>query len=136
MPGFIAKFLLTLLVTNWLYSELLLIWPGFEGVTSGVAETARIPTHDEWPDIFDSNRAVALSAELDILLASSSIKHLFPSLKPEDKREISRQQHRLSYNNYVYSDFLACQNSPFFSGESLFSARDFGTYRYFLFPRL
>jgi len=132
MLSFAGKFLLTLIVTNWIYSEISIFLPGFQDFSAKMVETVRIPTHDEWPDIFNSNKAAALSIELDSMISSSSLNQFFPFSNPDaGSVSLALNGETKTYQNFLYTDFIARENSSFFTGENLFSRRDFGPYRYF-----
>lgn len=51
MAGFVLKFLISFLISNWCYSEAVLILPGFDTFVKTVYEQIKLPTHNEWPEI-------------------------------------------------------------------------------------
>lgn len=60
----IGVLIVSFLVTNWIYSEILLFVPQVEPYTKKIVRVARIPTHDEWPAIADSGEAARLSRQV------------------------------------------------------------------------
>lgn len=75
MVGFVGKFLLSLLLTNWIISEIALFHPPFVDFTERVTKTLALPTHDQWPELVDPVAARNLSFELAGLFDSSTSVH-------------------------------------------------------------
>ena len=48
MVRFVLGFILSLVITNWLYSEIVIVYPEFEGQVNRFMERATIPTHDRF----------------------------------------------------------------------------------------
>ena len=65
MFKYLGHFLVGLLLTNWLYSELILIVPEAEHISNRVSQVVKLPTHNEWPAIANSPRAVQLNSEIN-----------------------------------------------------------------------
>lgn len=66
------KVLLSLLITNWIYAEIVLFCPAVDDFVSRVIAVLAIPTHDKWPDIANSPEAKRLGRELeDSVIANS-----------------------------------------------------------------
>ena len=65
MVSFLGKLFLSLLVTNWVYSETIIFFPELERVCVDIAQTFRIPTHPEWPAIAQSPEAKRLRRDLE-----------------------------------------------------------------------
>jgi hypothetical protein len=59
------KLLISFLVTNWVYSELVLLCPPLETFAEKVYATLKIPTHDRWPAIAKSSGADRLASDLE-----------------------------------------------------------------------
>ncbi|MCB0352802.1 MAG: hypothetical protein KDD64_04730 [Bdellovibrionales bacterium] len=72
MFGFLGKFFLSLLITNWIISEIAIFFPPIITFTDEVTETLALPTHTEWPEIVEPERARKLSFEIAGLFDSSS----------------------------------------------------------------
>ena len=62
MFNFLIKVFVSLLITNWIYSEICLFLPKFDTFVKNVYHTVRIPTHNEWPAIMDDGPANRLEA--------------------------------------------------------------------------
>lgn len=65
MFDFAVKFVLSLVVSHWVYSETCLLVPNFKEFAANFYHTVRIPTHDEWPEIASSDSAKSLNGSLD-----------------------------------------------------------------------
>lgn len=65
MFDFAVKFILSLVVSHWVFSETCLLVPGFKDFAVNFYQTVRIPTHNEWPEIASSDSALALNDKLD-----------------------------------------------------------------------
>ncbi len=73
----VGRFLVSLLVTNWLYCEAVLLIPQLEPQARRIMQVARIPTHNEWPGIMTSPNASSLETDIERCLAQSSFKQFF-----------------------------------------------------------
>lgn len=63
--GFFARFFASFLISNWIYSEIVLLYPPFDSFAKTVYRSARIPTHDKWDQLADSRAAEALATEIE-----------------------------------------------------------------------
>jgi hypothetical protein len=60
----VLGFVLSLVVSNWIYSEAVLIYPDVERAVRDFFAVVRIPTHNEWPAIASSPDAAKLRADM------------------------------------------------------------------------
>ena len=60
--------------------------PQVEPYISRLAEVLRIPTHDEWEGIINSDDARALSQELDSFMLSSGLREIFQDIRTSQNR--------------------------------------------------
>lgn len=64
MFDFLVKFVISLVVSHWVYSEAVLMVPEFHDFAANFYRTVRIPTHNEWPEIVDSQSAKQVESEV------------------------------------------------------------------------
>jgi hypothetical protein len=72
----IGMLLVSFLITNWIYSEAMLLFPRLEPITNRVIQVARIPTHNEWGGIAQSQEAKKLHRQINAFLKIESPKKL------------------------------------------------------------
>jgi hypothetical protein len=70
-PMFPLKMLLSLLVSNWLYTEICYFIPGFDAFARRTINSMAIPRHDQWIDIARSAEGSKLAHSIDSSLRSS-----------------------------------------------------------------
>lgn len=64
MVRFLAKLFLSVLIGNWIYSEIIYFVPSVDQFSRRLIQTCSIPTHPEWPEIAQSSDAKRLALEL------------------------------------------------------------------------
>ena len=70
MLRFFGYTLLSIVLTNWIYSELVLFFPETKTLCKNFFEVVRIPTHDEWPEIAAAD-TTALELGIESLFSHS-----------------------------------------------------------------
>lgn len=50
----IRRFAFSVLVAHWIYAEINLVWPGARPALDAVLSRIEIPTHDTWPQKWES----------------------------------------------------------------------------------
>ena len=79
MVKILGHIILSFAITNWIYSELCLLYPPTEQLGNRIVEVVRIPTHDEWPKIANSKEAKVLSKQIDSQVMELTGGQLFDS---------------------------------------------------------
>ena len=72
MVQFAAKFLVSLLITNWLYAESMLLFPDLQEFGDRIIAKFQIPTHDKWSEIADSTASDELLLEIENWVANNA----------------------------------------------------------------
>ena len=142
MVRFLGAFVLSLVISNWIYAEFLLFVPNAEPYIARAMHVLSIPTHNEWPDIAAAPGARALGNEVDAVVSQSALKDFFVSVGIGDSavqqtlRGKPISQTRLVQN--ARSTVSEAQSSLFETGRSMFlesapEVETFGGYQRFLF---
>jgi len=82
----LGKIALSCLISNWIYSETLLLFPQIEPFTQRVIQVARIPTHDEWPQVARAKSAKQLGTDISDYLTASSMAPVFVKVGVLDRK--------------------------------------------------
>ena len=82
----IGKVVVSLLITNWIYAEAVLLFPPIKPYSERVLQVLRIPTHDEWPGIISSPSARVLRADVDSFLRGSGLRGTFRAIGVLDEK--------------------------------------------------
>lgn len=73
----LGKIALSFLISNWIYSETMLLFPQLKPYAQRVIDVAKIPTHNEWPGIVRSKNAKRLNSDINNYLAKSALAPVF-----------------------------------------------------------
>ena len=111
-------FLISIILTNWLYSEAVLILPHAEPYLSRLALVFRIPTHNEWSGIIQSPRARILERELR---TSSRVKLGRDITAPPLKQASHKAKQQKTYTDLFDN---AQYKSEFTSGAGIFTTAE------------
>jgi len=117
----IGMLLFSLMITNWIYSEVVLFFPSVAPMTERVFEVARIPTHNEWPEIQNSQEAKELKEDLNGILDISSITELKTDIRVKNKTQEIKAISNQSEKPYVGLFVKTVEQTDYISGESIFT---------------
>lgn len=137
----LGTLVVSFLVTNWIYSEIVFFCPQIEPYAIRIAQVLRIPTHNEWPEIAGSKEAQALSKEIDRFVLTTGLKDFFLGLRNSQARVTGDQKPGTNppLASEQFDAFLASP-TPFKSGDDVFCAgkRKYvnGGFKAFEFDRL
>lgn len=132
--GFLARFFASFLISNWIYSEVVLFYPPFDSFAKTVYRTAQLPTHDKWGDLADPEAAGMLAAEIEGGLArhSRSASEAFSSFFDERIRQLwNAGSLMLAGHSSVLSGVKS--DPSFLSGEDIFVRRTTASIRHATF---
>lgn len=82
----IGKIAVSLMVTNWIYAEAVLLIPQIDPLARRIMHVMRIPTHKEWPGIMHSPDAAVLARDVNVYLSESSLRSAFVAVGVLDAR--------------------------------------------------
>lgn len=122
--GMLTRFFLSFLVSNWIYSEAVLLFPPLDPVAKKVYQTAQIPTHDKWGAIAAPGAAQRLANDIDVAVARNtpSFGASLSSFFDQQVRSIWKTGSFQSVGNFLGSS-TRVSSKPFLSGEDIFSHR-------------
>lgn len=70
--GWVARFFLSFLVSNWIYSEVVLLCPPVDRYAKDLYQSTKLPTHDKWDRIADNSVADKLGLDLERQISATS----------------------------------------------------------------
>ncbi len=116
MLRFFAGALLSFLITNWIYSEIVLIAPEVGPLSKRAMQIIKIPTHDEWNGISRSSGSSQMALDIDNLIAASPIGKAFQSIGLSSPRNF-----QVNYSKVKKQIPQAIKEAaPMLSGEDIF----------------
>ena len=113
----LGTLLVTFLITNWIYNELVLLYPPVDSFTKEMYRTVRIPTHDRWGDLTDSRLAARVDRNV-----RAGLREVSPSA-PVRYFQIFDQRVRDLWNSGSVSALFGEETRPFLRGEEIFITR-------------
>lgn len=113
----LGTLLVTFLITNWIYSELVLLYPPVDTFTKQMYRTVRIPTHNEWSDLTDNRYAVLLDRNV-----RSGLRQVSPSA-PVRYFQIFDDRVRELWRTGKVSALFGEERLPFLRGDEIFMTR-------------
>lgn len=117
-----SKFLISFLITNWIYSEVVLFVPSLENFVVSLYRTLQIPTHDKWPEIAKSSHALALEKDLyKSVRGVDTWLNPFSSLFDRGVRVLWHNKHSVQSEGPLVQAFGDKGSLPFESGERIFT---------------
>jgi len=129
----IGTFIVSLLISNWLYAELVLFVPEIHPFLKRTMQVVRIPTHIEWGEIQTSTAAGQLITDIQTLVKATPFESLLASVGVGDPNV----QNRLK--GMAAKAFAKSTRAlPFKTGEDIFISSSsksfsFGDYQHFVF---
>ena len=120
----LGKLAVSLIVTNWIYAEAVLLFPQIDPLARRVMRVMRIPTHDEWRPIMQSPRGAALERDVSTYIAASPLRGAFVSigvLDPRARAVTVKGIRGLSAGGGAPAQ-QARRQQPFLSEEAIFDA--------------
>jgi hypothetical protein len=119
--GFLGRFLLSFMVSNWIYSEAVLLCPSLDIFAKRVYQTAKIPTHDKWGEIASNPEAGEMDRGMQ-----EGVRAAAPGLG-ESLANFFDEKVRAIWNaggmSGIFSMTSAGDSRMFLSGEDIFSHR-------------
>jgi hypothetical protein len=121
--GLIARFFLSFLVSNWVYSEAVLLCPPLDPIAKTVYQRAKIPTHNQWGEIVSSHNAEHLERDIEGVIAKNSPAFGFSLSSISDKqlRNIWNSGSLHSIGAFFRGSHVT--NTAFLSGDAIFARR-------------
>lgn len=121
--GFLGRFFMGFLVSNWIYSEAVLFFPPLEPVAKQMYKSTQLPTHDKWGDIASPEAAQRLAADIDTTVARNTpgFFHSFSSFFDGQVRSIWKTGNFQPLGTFFAS--RPADRRPFLSGEDIFTHR-------------
>jgi len=117
----LGKLAVSLMVTNWIYAEALLLFPQIDPLARRVLRVMRIPTHDEWLPIMRSPRGAALERDVNGYIAGSPLRGAFVQVGVLDQRARAVVRHgMLGARTNRRPAAEAAEQRPYLSGEAIF----------------
>lgn len=110
----IGTLLATFLITNWIYSELVLLYPPVDTFTKQMYHTVRIPTHNEWEALSDPRMAARVDSNV-----RAGLKEVSRSA-PARYYEIFDKRVRDLWRSGDVTALFGSKELPFLSGEEIF----------------
>jgi hypothetical protein len=137
MVRFAGAFLISLMITNWIYAEFLLIVPVAEPYIKKTMRVLQIPTHDKWPEIASAPGARALGDEVQAVVGKSSLNSFFAAIGIAD-RDVQRILQRKGQSQRQVQAASKSTPTLFSTGSAMFlesapEVQTFGGYERFLF---
>ena len=134
MIRFIGAFIISLMISNWLYAEFLIFIPGAEPYVNRAVQVMAIPTHDEWPAIANSPGATELNEGVKSYIGESILNSIFSSIGIGD----SAVEAVLEGQGRSPTRVADSGSRPYATGVSMFlestpDVESFGGYQKFLF---
>jgi len=124
MIQFAGKLLISFLISNWVYCEVVLFVPPVGKIGERFMQVAKIPTHDEWPAIASSPRARALNSSLNVTmvgLTGESSGIFGPAINHLWSAKTSRRVARLfQISSLANSGNGPAERLPYIKGSEMF----------------
>lgn len=134
LVGGIVRFFISLLVSNWIYSEIVFFCPSFDKFAKSVYQTAKIPTHDKWGDIVSDGSADRLGRDIErsISTVSPGAAQSFSGFFDVQIRDLWNSGALRPIRNLIGGDPFQSPigSTPFLSGEDIFSHRTIAKIRH------
>ncbi len=125
--GWIARFFVSFLVSNWIYSEVVLLCPPVDRYAKDLYQASKLPTHDKWGRIASNSAADRLGLDLERQISTTSPRAglSFARFFDDSIRELWSSK-SLQSVFAVFGDnslsALPSQRASFLSGEDIFSS--------------
>lgn len=138
MVRFLGAFVLSLMISNWIYAEFLLFVPQAQPYISRSMSFLSIPTHNEWSSIANAPGAESLGDEIRTYIVDTPLQVLMSAAGIADQKVQQTLKGTRTGSLWSGNSSLKEQGKPFLSGSDMFleaseSLDVFGGYERFMF---
>lgn len=97
-------FFASLIISNWLYAELVLFFPQSEHALRRLTSHVEIPTHDQWAKIGNSKGGALLHAQLQQEMSTSTFRAAFKQLGilSDSTQKYDRSEETIAASSHLF----------------------------------
>ena len=133
----LGAFVLSLMISNWIYAEFLLFVPQAQPYISRSINFLSIPTHNEWSGIAHAPGADSLADDIRTYVVDTPLHVIMSAAGIADKK-VQEALQGVRGSGWSTNSSVAQQKKPFLSGSDMFleaseSLDVFGGYERFIF---